>query len=39
MKNRVEHDVWYIDNWSFSLDLKIITATVLNTIRGEINAY
>ncbi len=39
MKNRVEHDVWYIDNWSFTLDLKIITTTVLNTFRGEINAY
>ena len=38
-ENRVEHDVWYIDNWSFTLDLKIITTTVLNTFRGEINAY
>ena len=28
-------DVWYVDNWSFGLDLKIILMTVLNVIRRE----
>ncbi len=28
MEKRVEHDLWYIDNWSLGLDLKIIFKTV-----------
>lgn len=39
MEKRVEYDVWYIENWSFVLDLKIIVRTVLNAIGGESNAF
>jgi len=39
MESRVLHDVWYIENWSFWLDLKIILLTVFNIFRGEKNAY
>ena len=39
MEKRVEHDVWYIENWTFSLDLKIITRTIINAFRGEKNAF
>ena len=39
MKKRVEYDIWYIENWSFLLDLKIIWLTVWNMVRGEKNAY
>lgn len=39
MEKRVEYDVWYIENWSFMLDLKIIVRTVLNAIHGEENAF
>lgn len=39
MEKRVEHDVWYIENWSFLLDLKIMVRTVLNAVRGEENAF
>ncbi|PLC48063.1 undecaprenyl-phosphate glucose phosphotransferase [Pollutimonas subterranea] len=28
MEKRVEHDLWYINNWSLTLDLKIIFQTV-----------
>ncbi|WP_083851232.1 undecaprenyl-phosphate glucose phosphotransferase [Pusillimonas noertemannii] len=28
MQRRVEHDLWYIDNWSLSLDIKIIIRTL-----------
>jgi putative colanic acid biosynthesis UDP-glucose lipid carrier transferase len=38
MKKRVEYDIWYIENWSFLLDLKIIWLTVWNMVRGEENA-
>ena len=39
LENRVLADVWYIENWSFLLDLKIIYQTVANVFRGEENAY
>lgn len=39
MEGRVKRDVWYIENWSFFLDLKIIVVTILNMCRGEKNAY
>lgn len=39
MERRVEHDVWYIEHWSFLLDLKIMVRTVINAIVGEKNAF
>lgn len=39
MERRVEYDVWYIENWTFLLDMKIIVRTVLNVFQGERNAY
>ncbi|MDU1891135.1 MAG: undecaprenyl-phosphate glucose phosphotransferase [Dysgonomonas sp.] len=39
MEERVKKDVWYLENWTFFLDLKIIFLTVYNAIKGEDNAY
>lgn len=39
MEKRVQYDVWYIENWDFFLDLKIIYLTIANAVRGEKNAY
>ena len=39
MENRVEHDIWYMENWSSMLDVKIVFLTVINAIRGEDNAF
>ena len=39
MEKRVDNDVWYIEHWSMSLDLKIIVRTVTNALKGEENAY
>ncbi len=39
MLQRVEADVWYLENWSFLLDLKIIFLTVRNSAKGEENAF
>jgi Undecaprenyl-phosphate glucose phosphotransferase len=38
MRRRVELDLYYIDNWSFLLDMKIILLTLLSK-RAYINAY
>lgn len=39
MQMRIEHDVWYLEHWSFLLDIKIIFRTVWNMLKGEENAY
>lgn len=39
MEGRVKRDVWYIENWTFLLDLKIIVVTLLNMFKGDKNAY
>ncbi len=36
---RVRYDLFYIQNWTFFLDLKIVLATILNVFKGEENAY
>jgi putative colanic acid biosynthesis UDP-glucose lipid carrier transferase len=38
MERRVEHDLWYIENWSVKLDLAILLRTPLEVLRGT-NAY
>jgi len=39
MRCRIKLDVFYIDNWSLILDIKIIVQTVLNILNGEKKAY
>ena len=39
IKNRVRLDIFYIENWSFFLDVKIIIQTILNVFKGEEKAY
>lgn len=38
MAKRVEADVWYIEHWSFFLDLKIIYKTFIGALRGDEHA-
>jgi putative colanic acid biosynthesis UDP-glucose lipid carrier transferase len=37
--NRVKYDIFYLENWSLLLDLKIILLTVFNAVKGEKKAY
>lgn len=39
MINRIKFDVFYIENWSLILDLKIIFQTVINIFKGDKKAY
>jgi Undecaprenyl-phosphate glucose phosphotransferase len=39
MFNRVEADVWYIENWSFILDVKIIFFTAYRIIFPDKNTF
>lgn len=36
---RTKYDLYYIENWSLLLDLKILLRQVLNQFRGDHNAY
>lgn len=37
--NRVKYDIFYIENWSLFLDIKIIFQTLINVIKGDEKAY
>lgn len=39
MEKRIISDVFYIENWSFLLDIKIILLTVINIFKGDKNAF
>lgn len=39
MQQRVEHDIWYIENWSLWLDFRVIIMTIYNGFKGEKNAF
>ncbi len=39
MKGRVEHDIWYMENWELWLDLRIVFTTVYNMLMGDKNAF
>ncbi len=36
---RIRYDLYYIENWSLLLDLRILTVTVWQFFRGQYNAY
>lgn len=39
MENRVKYDIYYLENWTTMLDVRIIFMTIINAVRGEENAY
>lgn len=39
VRGRVKLDIFYLENWSFTLDLKIIFYTIYNVFRGDKHAF
>jgi putative colanic acid biosynthesis UDP-glucose lipid carrier transferase len=39
MNDRVQYDLWYLENWSLWLDTRVIFLTAFNMAKGERNAY
>ncbi|MBP6754820.1 MAG: undecaprenyl-phosphate glucose phosphotransferase [Bacteroidia bacterium] len=39
MKDKIKKDIWYIENWSFALDVKIIALTLIKIVTKDKNAY
>jgi putative colanic acid biosynthesis UDP-glucose lipid carrier transferase len=39
IEHRVRLDIFYIENWSFILDLKIVFQTIYNVFKGQEKAY
>lgn len=39
MQKRVQHDIWYLENWTAMLEVKIVFMTIINMVRGEDKAY
>ncbi len=39
MEKRVEYDIWYIENWSVWLDIKVFVMTIYITLKGDKLAY
>ncbi|WP_019037505.1 undecaprenyl-phosphate glucose phosphotransferase [Psychroflexus tropicus] len=37
--NRVKYDIFYLENWSLLMDIKIVFLTIRNAIQGEKKAY
>ncbi len=39
LRKRIEYDIWYLENWSLWLDMRIVFLTVYTTFKGDKNAY
>lgn len=39
IKKRIEYDIWYIENWSLTLDIQIIMLTAWQMLTGKTKGY
>jgi Undecaprenyl-phosphate glucose phosphotransferase len=35
LEGRLRHDLWYLENWSLMLDIRIVFMTIINMTRGK----
>lgn len=38
-RERIQHDIWYIENWGFGLDIQIIFLTVFQIVKGKAKGF
>jgi putative colanic acid biosynthesis UDP-glucose lipid carrier transferase len=38
-RERIQHDIWYIENWSFGTDIQIIFLTVFQILKGKAKGF
>lgn len=36
---RIEHDIWYMENWNIWLDIHIMAKTIYRMFKGDQNAF
>jgi len=39
IKKRIEFDLWYIENWSFTLDIQILILTFWRVFKGDVKGH
>ena len=39
LQMRISHDIWYLQNWSIGLDMKILFLTASSIFKGDKHAY
>ena len=39
MKSRIKMDIFYVEHWTFWLDIKLIFLTIFKALKGDKNAY
>jgi putative colanic acid biosynthesis UDP-glucose lipid carrier transferase len=39
LRKRIEYDIWYLENWSLWLDIRVIFLTLYVTLKGDKNAF
>src|SRR5665213_296869 len=39
LRGRIDHDIWYMENWSLWVDLKIVGLTLYTTLKGDKKAF
>ena len=39
MEDRIQKDIWYVENWTIWLDIRIILKTIKNAVCGDKQAY
>ena len=39
LKSRVTSDLWYLENWTIWLDIRILFLTVYKIVKGDENAF